>query len=138
VTAERASTAQRTLPTGPDETYRRRLAEGRLAYQRCDDCSAAASYARVVCPSCGGRSLTWRESAGLGTVYAASTVHARGEDPYDVALVDLDEGFRIMTRVDGVPPDDVRIDMRVTLRVVEAADGSGRVPVFEPIAEGTR
>ena len=64
----------------------------------------------------------WRVSAGLGTVYSTTTVHRRGEEPRDVSLVDLDEGFRMMTTVRG----GARIGMRVRV----AFDHG--VPVFEP------
>lgn len=78
-------------------------------------------------PSVRGRE--WRVSAGLGTVYATTTMHRPGEDPEDLSLVDLDEGFRIMSRVIGVEAADVAIGMRVRLTW---EDG---VAVFEPAGE---
>ena len=51
----------------------------------------------------------------LGTVYATTVVRPRGEEPYNVALVDLPEGRR-MTRVEGVAPEAVRIGMPVRMR----------------------
>ena len=50
-----------------------------------------------------------------GTVHATTVVRPRGEEPYNVALVDLPEGRR-MTRVEGVAPEDVRIGLRVRMR----------------------
>jgi uncharacterized OB-fold protein len=67
--------------------------------------------------------LEWRESAGKGTVYSATTIRPRDGEPRGVALIDLDEGFRMMSRVIA---DDVRIGMRVQ---VGFDDG---VPVFVP------
>jgi hypothetical protein len=73
--------------------------------------------------------LAWRASAGLGEVYATTTVRRRGEEPYDVSLIDLDEGFRMMSRVEDVAPEDVRIGLRV--RVAWTGDDPP-LPVFRP------
>jgi uncharacterized OB-fold protein len=78
---------------------------------------------RVVCPVCGSAALADARSDGRGVVYSATTVHARGEPPYDVALVDLDEGFRMMSTVAGIGPGEVRIGMAVRART----DDEGRV-----------
>jgi uncharacterized OB-fold protein len=88
---------------------------GGHAYQRCGGCRAAIHPPRVLCPVCGSRRLTGERSAGHGVVYSATTVHTR-EGSYDVALVDLDEGFRVMSEVVGIAPDDVRIGMAVRAR----------------------
>lgn len=55
----------------------------------------------------------------LGTVYATTVVRRRGEEPYNLVLVDFDDGTRRMSRVEGPAPEDVRIGMRVRAR----ADG---------------
>jgi hypothetical protein len=73
--------------------------------------------------------LPWRVSAGLGEVYATTTVRPRGEQPYDVSLIALDEGFRMMSRVEGVAPEDVRIGLRV--RVAWTGEDPP-LPVFRP------
>jgi uncharacterized OB-fold protein len=101
----------------PVAAYRRHLENGKLAYQRCADCSAAVFYPRVLCPVCGSGALEWRESAGRGTVYATTAVHSRDRDPRNVALVDLDEGFRMMSRVESVPAEEVEIGARVSFEV---------------------
>jgi uncharacterized OB-fold protein len=56
-----------------------------------------------------------------GTVYATTVVHRPDEEPYNVCLVDLDEGARVMGRVDGLAPQDVTIGLRVQSR--EGDDG---------------
>jgi len=101
----------------PVAAYRRHLENGKLAYQRCADCSAAVFYPRVLCPVCGSGALEWRESAGRGTVYATTAVHSRDRDPRNVAIVDLDEGFRMMSRVESVPAEEVEIGARVSFEV---------------------
>ena len=72
--------------------------------------------------------FSWAVSAGRGVVYATTTVRRRGEEPADVSLVDLDEGFRMMSRVEGIAPEAVAIGMRVRVRA------GGEAPVFEPAA----
>jgi uncharacterized OB-fold protein len=81
----------------PAEVYRRYLESGKLGFQRCTDCGAAIFYPRVLCPACGSVTLEWQTSGGRGTVYATTAVYRRDAEPYNVALVDLDEGFRMMT-----------------------------------------
>jgi uncharacterized OB-fold protein len=66
-------------------------------------------------------------SAGRGAVYSTTVVHRPGEEPYNVCLVDLDEGVRVMGRVTGLAPGEVTIG----LRVQAAIDGEG-VVVYEP------
>ena len=85
------------------------------AYQRCEDCGAAIHPRRMLCPACGSRRLADERSAGVGVVYSTTTVHAR-EGSHNVALVDLDEGFRVMSEVVGIAPDDVQIGMGVRAR----------------------
>jgi uncharacterized OB-fold protein len=101
----------------PTTVYRRHLENGKLGYQRCTDCSAAVFYPRVLCPSCGSEALEWRESAGRGTIYATTVLYSRNRDPRNVVLVDLDEGFRMMSRVDGVAAEEVAVGMRVRFEV---------------------
>ena len=116
--------------TAPAEIYRRYLESGELGFQRCRDCGASIFYPRVLCPACGGISLEWRTSSGRGTVYATTAVYRRDAEPYNVALVDLEEGFRMMSRVEGVPAGEVKIGTRVALQINREEDGP--VPVFVP------
>ena len=114
----------------PAVVYRRYLESGLLGFQRCAGCGAAVFYPRVVCPFCGGPDLAWQTSSGRGVVYATTAVHRRDADPYNVVLVDLEEGFRMMSRVESVPAEDVKIGTRVRLRVDRGGDDP--VPVFVP------
>ena len=83
------------------DIYAGHLERGELAYQVDDEGNA------VFPPRVGP--YEWRVSAGTGTVYATTTVRRRGEEPYDVSLIDLDEGFRIMSRVRGGGEIGVRV-----------------------------
>ena len=118
----------------PATTYLRYLEDGKLAYQRCADCSAAVFYPRVLCPVCGSGALEWRESEGRGTVYATTAVHSRDRDLRNVVLVDLDEGFRMMSRVEGVPAEAVEIGARVRF---EVRRGEEDEPVAVFVREGS-
>jgi uncharacterized OB-fold protein len=120
-------------PEPPALVYRRYLESGVLAFQRCADCGVAVFYPRVLCPLCGGKDLAWETSSGRGVIYATTAVHRRDGDPYNVVLVDLEEGFRMMSRVDGVPAERVEVGARVMLRV--DGEGDGPVPVFVPADE---
>ena len=79
-----------------------------------------------------GAPLTWHVSAGHGTVYAATALHARDADPRSVVLIDLDEGVRMMSRVEGVAAADIRAGLRVTARFTAPGEDGSRVPVFVP------
>lgn len=121
--------------SSPLARYRDHLARGELAYQFDAASGRAVFYPRVVGPATGNADLEWRVSAGLGRVYAVTVLSPRNEDPYNVVLVDMDEGFRLMSRVEGVPAEEVWIGMRVRARVHEPSDGSAPYPVFKPEAE---
>ena len=124
---------ERAPAEAPAVTYRRHLEDGKLAYQRCADCSAAVFYPRTLCPGCGSGALEWRESAGRGTVYATTAVHGRNRDPRSVVLVDLDEGFRMMSRVEGVYAEEVEVGARVRF---EVRRGEEDEPVAVFVREG--
>ena len=112
------------------------LDAGRFCLQHCPQCKNHVVTPRELCPHCGASPLRWVRASGLGTVYSATTI-ARKADAggnYNVALIDLDEGVRMMSRVEGVAPQDVRIGQRVQARVTQK-DGRGLV-LFQPAAQG--
>jgi uncharacterized OB-fold protein len=115
----------------PHETFAEHCRRGELAYQWDPQARRAFLYPRLHAPGT-GVVPEWRVSAGLGTVYATTTLHPRGGEPYDLSLVELDEGPRLMTRVAGVAPDEVAIGMRVRVRFDPAEDDGPPVPVFTP------
>src|SRR5690606_6578792 len=82
---------------------------GQLAYQVCPDTNKPVFYPRTISPYTGKANLEWRVSKGLGVVYSFTVVHRRSEPSYNVALIDLDEGFRMMSRVELDNPEDVAI-----------------------------
>lgn len=115
----------------PLAVFRDYLDQGHLAYQYDAATGGTVFYPRVIGPGSGNPDLTWRISTGLGTVYAVTVISPRGEPPYNVALIDMDEGFRLMSRVEGLPAESVSIGMRVRARTHHPADGQSPHPVFD-------
>lgn len=117
---------------GPLDVWRSALSEGRLTLQRCQGCQRHVFYPRTVCPHCSHDALDWVASPGRGTVYSVTVVARKADQggAYNVVLVDLDEGVRLMSRVEGMAPDDVRIGMRVHHAI--AREGGDPVLVFRP------
>lgn len=116
----------------PYGVFARHCAQGELAFQ-VDTDNRAVFYPRMCAPGHGGP-LSWRVSSGLGTVHATTVVHPRDGNPYNVALVDLDEGFRMMSRVEEIDPSAVTIGTRVQARFVSDGDIAD-LPVFVPVVE---
>jgi uncharacterized OB-fold protein len=112
---------------------------GRLAVPWCGACGRHAAYGRPFCPTCLGAPLSWREVSGRGVVYSYTVVrrsrdpYFAGQVPYLVAVVELDEGIRLLTNLVRVQPEDARIGLRV--RATFEAAGSDTVPVFVPDPE---
>ena len=117
----------------PLKTYQDHLARNELAYQFSREAGRAVFYPRVLCPFTGSDRLEWRVSAGLGTVYATTVTHPRDGAPYNVALIDCDEGFRLMSRVEDIAPEAVKIGMRVKFRIHRPGGDEPSYPVFVPV-----
>jgi uncharacterized OB-fold protein len=124
------------IAKSPLAIYQQYLDEDELAYQWSPEANQAVFYPRVICPHTGSDRLEWRVSTGLGTVYATTVTHPREGAPYNVALIDVDEGFRLMSRVEDIAPEDVRIGMRVKFRVHRPGGDEPPYPVFVPLGEG--
>jgi uncharacterized OB-fold protein len=107
-------------------------AEGRFLIQRCPGCRHAQHYPRAVCVRCGA-TPDWEEASGRGRVYSFSVIRQAGmpgfaeEVPYVVALVDLDEGPRVMGNITDCDVDDVRMDAPVSAYLMHVADEVGLV-----------
>jgi len=110
--------------------------EGRLVVQRCESCGRHQLYGRALCKFCGGE-VSWVDASGKGTVATFTVIRQnysrpfRDWIPYVVALVDLEEGPRVMTNIVGCEPDDVAIGMRVLARFEEVSEDAG-IALFEP------
>jgi uncharacterized OB-fold protein len=119
----------------PLATYVAHLKRGELAYQFSPSARQVVFYPRVIAPKTGAADLQWRVSRGLGTVHATTVVHPRQGAAYNVCLVDMDEGFRLMSRVEDIEPAAVRIGLRVSFRVHTPGGDEDPYPVFTPVQE---
>jgi uncharacterized OB-fold protein len=116
----------------PNGVYMDYCQKDQLAFQRSPS-GKAIFYPRIV-EAKTGEGLRWELSQGLGTVYSTTVIYSRDEKPYNVALIDVDEGYRMMSRVEGVEPEHVRIGMRVQVRMKTFDDGK-KYPIFTPVKE---
>ena len=124
------------MAESPLAVYQAHLDKGELAYQWSPKAARAVFYPRVVCPYSGSTELEWRVASGLGTVYATTVTHPFKGDGYNIALVDCDEGFRMMGRVEEINPTAVKIGMRVKFRAHPAEGDQPTYPVFTPAETG--
>ena len=96
--------------------------------QRCDHCEEAYFPPSTHCPACLSPDVTWTPVAGTGRVWATATMHRayleayEPEIPYNISIVELDEGPKVWTNVVAVPVDDVRVGMRVSVRYDDVAE----------------
>lgn len=125
-------TAASELSTPPDAAFQGYLAQGQMRLQQCAACARFIFFPRTLCPHCGSADLAWQPISGAGRVYSSTTVRQRPDrgGDYNVALIDLDEGVRMMSRVEGVRPQDVTIGMPVAAEIGEV-DGAQAI-VFRP------
>lgn len=120
-----------TVVLRPEAEWRAYLAEGRFMIQRSRSTGGYVFYPRIMEPGSGADDLEWVEASGNAVVHAVTVV--RKKDPaesYNVVLVDLAEGPRLMSRVDGVALDEVRIGMAVRADI--KIEGDGPLLAFVP------
>lgn len=131
------------LPVADQETeaYWEATREGRLLIKRCTACGQAFFYPRTYCPRCWSPDTEWVEASGRGTVYTFTVVHQNDLPPFNerlpyvVAIVELEEGVRMTSNIEGIDPEDVRCDMPVAVAFREEAraqDDVVSLPVFRP------
>jgi uncharacterized OB-fold protein len=104
---------------GPQAQYLTHLQAGRFMIQRSRSTGRYTFYPRIAIPGTGETDLEWVEASGAGTVYAI-TVNRSRDGAYNIALIDLDEGPRMMSRVEGI--ETVPIGTRVRARVAQSGD----------------
>ena len=108
--------------SGPEATWRAALAQGRFMLQKSVGDGAYVFPPRTMAPGSGADDLVWVEAAGAGSVYSVTVISPKPPlEPYNVVLVDLDEGPRVMSRIDGIAAHEVAIGMRVRARIGEEA-----------------
>lgn len=124
--------AEKQPPMGPEAQYFADLERGEFNIQRCPTCAKAVHPPRMICPFCGAEDLVKFAPSGAGTVYSTTVVRMRAEKggDYNICLVDLEEGPRMMSRVETIAPDAVKIGMRVRARIGQGDEGA--MVVFDP------
>lgn len=85
--------------------YWESAAAGELLYQECEKCGRATFPPRRFCPSCASEELSWRTSSGSGKIYSFTIVESGALEefaeqmPYVTAIIELEEGFRMVSRI---------------------------------------
>jgi uncharacterized OB-fold protein len=128
------------LPSPDDETqpFWDACREGALLMKRCLTCGEAHYYPRPFCPRCWGQDVEWEQASGRATLYTYSVVHRNDlppwpdRVPYVAAVVDLEEGPRMLSNVVDCEPGDLRIGMALEVTFEPATD-EFTFPVFRPV-----
>jgi uncharacterized OB-fold protein len=106
--------------------------------QKCSDCAHHWFPPSTVCTGCGSRNIEWVASSGKGKVFSFVIFHKLyhkgwdGEIPYAVAIVELEEGARMLSNVIGIPVEEVKCDLSVEV-VFEDATSELTLPKFKPV-----
>lgn len=114
---------------GPDKYFHDALKEGKFLIQRSQSSGAYVFFPRAIAPGTGADDLEWVEASGKATVHACTIVRRPekyGGD-YNLSLVELEEGTRLMSRVVNIAPDKVSIGMDLQAKII--------VPDFGPNAK---
>lgn len=113
------------------------LAIGELQLQRCDQCGRLRYPIASICPNCLSADATWEAMSGNGTVYSSIVFHQvynqafADQVPYNVAIIELAEGPRLISNVIGIPASDVKVGDAVTFVSTAIGDGA-YLPQFVP------
>lgn len=116
-----------------DETFWSYCRRRELRFQRCEGCGVWRFLPRYMCAQCGSPEFTWSESRGRGVLYTWTVIHqamhpAFAQDvPYVAAVVELEEGVRLATRLTACDPGDLRLGLPVRLAFRDLGEG-----VFAP------
>jgi uncharacterized OB-fold protein len=105
-------------------------------FQRCDDCGAAVFPPEAACTACLSHRLTWTRSSGRGRVHTYTVVH-RGQQPsfatpYVPGVVELEEGWYMLTNIVGCRADEVRVGQAVEVTFERVTDDI-TLPKFRPV-----
>lgn len=120
-----------------DATHWEATTRGVLAVQRCTDCARWHWPAATRCPGCGADALVWEQAGGRGVVHTFTVIHAAGhpaftgEVPYNVSVVELDEGPLMLTNVVDVANEDLVVGMPVEV-IFEPVSPEMAIPRFRP------
>ena len=127
------------VPSPESLPYWEGLHAGKLLMPCCGDCGHWWFPPSLLCPRCNAAGWTWRQAAGRGRIFSYVVYHRvyhqafAGDVPYAVAVIELDEGPRMVSNVVGMPPDQLKCDMKVEI-VYERVSDTITLPKFRPLA----
>lgn len=114
--------------------YWQGLRDGQLLIQQCDDCDTPRHPPQPMCETCQSTNWSTIQATGLGTIHSFTVLHYPEIPPFDypnaIVLVDLDEGVRITSQLQGTEPEHIKIGSRVSANITEVQDGLS-LPIFE-------
>ena len=125
------------VPTPETQPFWDGCAAGELRIQRCTDCGKPYFYPRPVCPDCGSANVEWFTASGRATLYSYVINHRAApgfadDGPYAIAVVQLEEGPRMMTNILGLPATPEALELDMPLQVTFEARGNVSLPQFRP------
>jgi len=107
-----------------------------LVIQKCNDCGNKNYPPTLYCPNCLSSNLEWVKVSGKGKIYSYTIVYEYPppsfKTPYIIALVELEEGVRMLSNIVDCNPEDVKIDMPVEV-TFEDITKSFTLPKFKPL-----
>jgi uncharacterized OB-fold protein len=120
---------------GDSRPYWEGLTQGELRIQRCKSCMKAVFYPRAICPHCHSDRLEWIVASGRGTIYTYTVAHQAfgvfaADVPFVVALVELEEGVRMMSRIIDAPRERVTIGAAVQVTFAGGGGEELTLPYF--------
>ena len=105
-----------------------------ITFQRCNACSGITFIPQPACRHCLSSDLRWEQSQGKGSVYSWTVVWRPQtpafEIPYAIAIVDVDEGYQMVSNIIGIDPADLQVGMRVAVTFHEM-NGEITIPYFQ-------
>lgn len=111
-----------------EEYYFSQLQKDLFVIPRCNKCNSYHFYPRMFCPYCHSNNLLWVKASGKGTVYSTTTV--RNQDRfYNISLIQLEEGPRLMSHVEEKSDQKTYIGMKVKAKILHENQS---ILVFEP------
>jgi hypothetical protein len=120
------------------KTYWEGCKAGKLLLPRCRSCGELFFYPKHFCPACLSGDLEWVEASGKGIIHTFTVISRapssayEADVPYVIAIIDLQEGLRMLSNVIGIPPDQVRVGMPVEV-VFEQVTEEVTLPKFRPL-----
>ena len=114
------------------ETYWAAANAGKLLMKRCTDCTKTHFYPRAICPYCQSVNTEWYEASGKGVIYSYSVMR-RGDNPYAIAYVTVEEGVTMLSNIVECDYDGLSIGQAVEVVFRKSTDSRQSVPVFRPV-----